>query len=298
MSTLLPPTSSLPVCEVLPARAADGAYAEVLLQLPAGSPHRVLYWLPALGVSARQYLPLAQALAQSGVAVAIHEWRGIGSSDRRASRQANWSYRNLLEDDLPAGLAAVRQRLPVARCLFGGHSLGAQLASLYAGLHPERVAGLVLVASGSPYWRQFPQDRLIWLALTAAPWLARLCGYLPGRRMGFGGNEARGVIDDWARSGRTGRYAAVGMPDDFEARLGRLTQPLLALRLADDWLAPEASLSWLLGKMPQTRSEQQLITSRDMDGRPADHFGWMKAPRPVAGRIAAWSAGLSPVSDP
>lgn len=298
MSTLLPPTASLPACEVLPARAADGAYAEVLLQLPAGSPHRVLYWVPALGVSARQYLPLAQALAQSGFAVAIHEWRGIGSSDRRAGRHQSWGYRELLEDDLPAGLAAVRQRLPRAHCLFGGHSLGAQLASLYASQHPEQVVGLVLVASGSPYWRQFRHGRLIWLGLAAAPWLARLCGYLPGRRIGFGGNEARGVIEDWSRTGRTGRYAAAGMPDAFEARLGRLTQPLLALRLADDWLAPEASLSWLLGKMPQARSEQQLITSRDMEGRPADHFGWMKVPQPVAERIAAWSAGLSSVSNP
>lgn len=298
MSTFLPPATSLPACEVLPARAADGAYAEVLLQLPTGSPHGVLYWVPALGVSARQYQPLAQALAEFGFAVAIHEWRGIGSSDRRAGRHANWGYRELLEDDLPAGLAAVMKRLPGVRCLLGGHSLGAQFAALYASRQPEQIAGLVLVASGSPYWRQFRHGRLIWLGLAAAPWLARLCGYLPGRRMGFGGNEARAVIDDWARTGRTGRYAAAGMPDDFEPRLARLTQPLLALRFADDWMAPEASLSWLLGKMPHTRSEQQLITSRDMDGRPADHFRWMKTPQPVAGRIAAWSSGLPFVSDP
>jgi predicted alpha/beta hydrolase len=288
----LPSTPLLPASEALPVRAADGAQADVLLQLPAGSPHRVLYWLPALGVSARQYLPLAQALALAGVAMAIHEWRGNGSSNRRAGRHENWGYRELLQDDLPAGLAAVRERLPREDILLGGHSLGGQLASLYAGMHPDAAAALLVVASGSPYWRQYRHGQWIRLAYAAAPWLARAVGHLPGKKIGFGGNEARGVIDDWARSGCTGRYAAEGMPDDLEQALGRLTLPLLALRFAQDWLGPEASLSWLLGKMPHALVERQLIVSGDMDGRAADHFGWMKAPQPVAERIIAWQSGL------
>lgn len=291
-------STPLPAASSLPARSAGGAQAEVLLQLPASSPHRVLYWLPALGVSARQYLPLAQALAQAGVAVAIHEWRGIGSSDRRAGRHENWGYRELLQEDLPAGIAAIRERLPREDFLLGGHSLGGQLASVYAGMHPDVAAGLVVTASGSPYWRQFRHGGWIRLAYAAAPRLAQLVGYLPGRMIGFGGNEARGVIDDWARSGRTGRYAAVGVPDDLEQRLARVEQPLLALRFADDWLGPEASLSWLLGKMPHAHVDRQLITSGDMDGRPADHFGWMKAPHPVAERIVEWQSRLPPVARP
>ena len=39
---------------------------------------------------------------RGGVAVVMHEWRGIGSSDRRAGRRCNWGYRELLQDDLPA----------------------------------------------------------------------------------------------------------------------------------------------------------------------------------------------------
>jgi len=298
MSMPLPSTSLLPACEVLPARAADGSQAEMLLQLPACTPRCVMYWLPALGVSARQYLPLAQVLAEAGVAMAIHEWRGIGSSNRRAGRHQNWGYRELLQDDLPAGLAVVRERLPHQDLLLGGHSLGGQLASLYAAMHPDAAGGLVVAASGSPYWRQYRHGAWILLAYAAAPWLARLVGYLPGRRIGFGGNEARGVIDDWARSGRTGRYAAVGMADDLEQRLGRLQLPLLALRFTDDWLGPEASLSWLLGKMPRAQVERQLMTSSDMDGRPADHFGWMKTPQPVAERIVAWLSSLPSVARP
>lgn len=285
----------LPSVEALRATATDGAAAEVLLQRPAGESLDVLYWLPALGVSARQYLPLAQALARRGVTVAIHEWRGIGSSDRRASRREDWGYREVLQWDLPAGLHAVQASVPRARYWLGGHSLGAQMASLYAGLHTHDVAGLLVVASGSPYWRRFRYGSLIWLAYVIAPWLAQAVGYLPGRRIGFGGNEARRLIADWARSGRTGRYAATGMADDLEQGLGTVRAPLLALRLADDWLGPEASLAWLLGKMPLADVQAQLITSADLEGRAADHFGWMKAPGPLAGRIAAWLSDVSPV---
>jgi len=281
-------SAALPSCDALPVVAADNARFEVLLQRPAGETKRLVYWLPALGVAAKHYVPLAQALAEQGVAVAIHEWRGIGSSDRRASRHEDWGYRQLLDDDLPAGIAAVRAGLPPMRSYLGGHSLGGQIASLYASLHPQDVAGLLAVASGAPYWRQYPQGRLLWCAYALAPWLARLVGYLPGRRLGFGGNEARQLIEDWARTGRTGRYAAAGMATDFEAALAGLALPLLGVRLQDDWLAPEASLSWLFGKMPRGVQTRRVVTATDLDGGKADHFGWMKTPWPVVKPMVQW----------
>jgi predicted alpha/beta hydrolase len=275
---------------VIPVAVADGSRFELLCVQPAGDWRRLLYWIPAMGISARHYLPLAEALAAHGVAVAVHEWRGIGSSDRRAGRACDWGYRELLQDDLPAGLAALRARWPQATCWLGGHSLGGQLGSLYASLHPAEFAGLVLVASGAPYWRRFRHGWLIGAAYVLAPWLAALLGYLPGRRIGFGGNEARGVIADWSRTGRTGRYAAVGMSQDFERQLASLQLSLLALRLRDDWLAPQASLDWLLGKLGQGERGMDVITPQELGG-PADHFGWMKMPVPVAVRIARWLAG-------
>lgn len=273
---------------VIPVTAADGAHFELLAVLPSGPWQRLLYWLPAMGMPARHYLPLAQALAERGVAVVLHEWRGIGSSDRRAGRRCDWAYRQLLQDDLPAGMALLEARWPQARKWLGGHSLGGQLALLYASLHPSVFAGLLLVASGSPYWRRFRHGWLIGAAYALAPWLARLMGHLPGRRIGFGGNEARGVIDDWARSGRSGRYAATGMSQDFEAQLAALQLPVLALRLKEDWLGPQASLEWLLGKLGAGIRQIEVISRDDLGGRPADHFGWMKTPAPIAARMAEW----------
>jgi predicted alpha/beta hydrolase len=191
-------------------------------------------------------------------------------------------------DDLPTACATLRAQWPAARMWLGGHSLGGQLGSLYASQHPNEFAGLVLVASGSPYWRQFPRRWLIGAAYVLAPLLAKLVGHLPGRRIGFGGNEARGVIADWARSGRAGRYAATGVDRDFEHDLGKLQLPILALRLRDDWLGPQASLNWLLGKMPRSPCNAQVIAPDDLGGANADHFSWMKKPETIAARIVDW----------
>jgi predicted alpha/beta hydrolase len=266
--------------------SSDGASADLQFVSPAQTAHDVLLWLPALGVAARNYLPLAHALAARGVVVALHEWRGGGSSDRRASRAVDWGYRQLLADDIPASLAALRRAYPTARLWLGGHSLGGQFAALTAALATELPAGLVLVASGSPYWRKFRHAWLIRAFYTFVPLVAAICGYFPGRRLGFGGREARGVMSDWARSGRSGRYAAAGMPQDMEAALARLRVPVFAWRLEDDWLGPARSLDWLLQKMPGAPSETGLICSSDLAGARADHFSWMKSPSTIAARIA------------
>lgn len=277
---------------VLPVASADGTSFELLCVEPPQGPTILLYWLPAMGMPARQYLPLAEALAACGVTVLLHEWRGIGSSDRRAGRDVDWGYRELLESDLPAGVATARACFAHTSLCLGGHSLGGQLAVLYAALHSAACDRLLLIASGAPYWRAFQQGWLLRHAYGLAPLLARWVGYLPGRRLGFGGNEARGVIRDWARSGRTGAYSAHGMNQDFAPRLAALAQPLLALRLADDWMGPAASLDWLLGLLPQTRRTVEVVTRQDLDLDRADHFGWMNKPAPIARRVSEWLIDL------
>ena len=276
---------------VVPVSSADGASFELLCVVP-DAPHRLLYWLPAMGVPARHYLRFAQALATHGVGVVLHEWRGIGSSNRRAGRHCDWGYRELLQEDLAAGMTALRQHWPQPRCSVGGHSLGGQFGLLLAALHPGAFDSLVLVASGAPYWRSFRHGWLIGLSMFLAPLVANLCGYMPGRRLGFGGNEARGVIADWTRSGRSGKYAAEGMDHDLEQALAAVRLPALTFRLSDDWLVPAASLDWLLSKLGPGLRTREVLTSDELDDRPADHFSWMKMPGPIAARLADWLDAL------
>ena len=90
----------------LPLSSADGHDAVLVARIPQ-RPRAAVLWLPALGVAARHYLPLAEALAQRGVATFLHEWRGHGSSSLRAGRGTDWGYRELLALDLAASEAAM-----------------------------------------------------------------------------------------------------------------------------------------------------------------------------------------------
>ncbi|RZA11144.1 MAG: hypothetical protein EOP93_23855, partial [Lysobacteraceae bacterium] len=62
---------------VLPVRGDDGHQAELIARIP-DAPRARLLWLAGMGLPARQFIPLADALAERGVAVFLHEWRGIG----------------------------------------------------------------------------------------------------------------------------------------------------------------------------------------------------------------------------
>ena len=241
------PADSTAATQILPVASGDGSRFELICVAPPGAWRTALFWMPAMGVPARHYLPLAEVLAAHGVAVALHEWRGLGSSNRRAGRRADWGYRELLQLDLPAARAALHALWPHATWVVGGHSLGGQLAMLHAALAGAPCAGVALVASGAPYWRAFRHGRWLAAAYALAPVLARLCGHLPGRRIGFGGNEARGVIADAEASVLTGAIVLT-TPEVVSgaARSGACTGMFIRLKRApsdtDRWTARRAGV--------------------------------------------------------
>lgn len=271
----------------LPVVSADRHRFRLLVRQPA-TPVATLLWLPALGVAAKHYLSFAEALSARGIAVFVHEWRGHGSSDVRAGHDRDWGYRTLLEDDLPTALAAMQAACPGVPRIVGGHSLGSQLATCLLALQPDAAERLWLVAGGAPYWRTFPGPRgwLLPLAYRFAPWLADRRGHLPGRTIGFGGREARGVIRDWARSGLSGRYAGAGLAVDLESALAGVQVAVEAVRMADDWLVPPGSLDWLLGKLRPVSVRRTVLDATQLGTR-ADHFAWMRRPDAVADALNA-----------
>ena len=277
---------AVPRARAVTVEAGDGHRFELLACLPA-KPRRTLLWLPALGVAARHYLPFAEALARRGIAVFLHEWRGHGSSSLRAGRDLDWGYRELLALDLPASEAAVSAALPGLPRANGGHSLGGQLACCRFALAADAADETWLVGSGAPYWRAFPVPRrwLLPMAYRFLPWLADRAGALPGRRIGFGGNEARGVIRDWGRTAISGRYAAAGL-GELEAGMAAATPRIHGVLFADDWLAPESSLRHLLSKLPRARATVDVLDAAALGGAAADHYAWMKSPDAVATCLA------------
>jgi len=274
-----------PVLEVL----TPDRHRFELIHVPATRTRARLLFLPGMGVSARQYIGFGQALSRHGIETFIHEWRGIGSSSVRASRALDWGYRELLEQDLLSAVAGIQARAVDQPLILGGHSLGSQLACMLGALCPQACSGVLIVAGGAPYWRAFA-GRMRWglaAIFFGMPAIAALVGHYPGRRLGFAGREARGVIRDWTLSGRSGVYAPTGIDPDLEHGMRKLTIPVFSLRMADDWFVPQSSLDWLKAKLASAVQEQMVLT-RDRLSGPADHYRWMHEPESSALAIADW----------
>lgn len=256
------------------------------------APHAGLLWLPALGVPAIKYRAFGEALAAQGLHLFVHEWRGLGSSSLRPSRREDWGYRELVELDIPASMAAASQAAPGLPWLIGGHSIGGQLAALALAHAPGPARGLVLVATGVPdaSTYSFPRNWLVGGFARAIPVLTRVFGHFPGDRLQWAGREAAQLMEQWAGTVRSGQYGGVGLGEDIEQRLSRVSLPRLGLRMREDWLVPAASLDRLLGKLGSGPEKREEFDATRL-GVPADHFRWMRNPKPVAESIASWVRG-------
>jgi pimeloyl-ACP methyl ester carboxylesterase len=82
---------------------------------------------------------IAPVLAPHYRVVAIDQ-RGHGQSDR--DPEGRYDHLSMAND-----LAAVLESLGAERAVIVGHSLGGRVAMRFAGLHPEKLAGLVIVDS-------------------------------------------------------------------------------------------------------------------------------------------------------
>lgn len=246
--------------------------------------------LPAMGVPARYYERFAVALNAAGFGVAVADLRGTGASRPRPGRTSRYGFRELT-DDVDAVLDALRPHRTGRQTLLLGHSLGGQLAVMRLTRSAAGVDGLILVAVGLPYWRAYGRRRLGVLGFTQGiNAVSAALGVWPG--WGFGGRQARGVIRDWAYTGRHGAFA----PHlDVESRLGGIGLPVLAISVDHDQYTPPATTDHLVGKLTAATVRREHL-SRDAAAVELDHFKWVKAGEPLAKLIVDWQLTIEPKS--
>ena len=274
----------------IPVPIADGTRLVAELFEPrAGSEAPIVVCFPAMGIRASYYRPLAEALCRQGLRAVTVDLRGNGSSSVRASRSCDFGYREIVELDIPAVLTAVRREV-TGDLLVLGHSLGGQLACLAVAADPRQVTGVVLVASCSVYYRgwSFPRNLRLLAFFHTANLSAQLFGFFPGYLVRFGDREARRLVRDWSRQGRTGRYRVAGSRLDYEALLSTLDLPILALSFTDDTYSPRRAVEHLLGKMPAATATHLHLPPEDLGNREVGHFGWVRHAERLTPRILQW----------
>ena len=172
-----------------------------------------------------------------------------------------------------------------------GHSSGGHLAALAPALAP--VPRLVLIASGTCYWRRYPlreQPLMLAVWLVLAPLMLSTLGYWPGR-MGVGHDLPPGIARDWRRWSLMPEYLFDDPSLDASGHAaygGRV----LAYSFTDDrGFAPAVAATHLLGKMTAARIEHHTFRPADAGVRRIGHFGFF---RPQASVL--WPGWITPVA--
>jgi predicted alpha/beta hydrolase len=279
-----------PAVEVIGYQASDSVSANLQVYKVDNPNAPVVVCLPAMGVRGSYYADFAQHLCKAGFHVAVADLRGIDSSSVRASRECDFGYAEILERDLPALTACVRQRFPASSQYFLGHSLGGQLWALYLSANPVAAEGLILIASCNVHylgWHWPTSWYVLGMALVMRS-LGFALGYVPGEKLGFAGTEARTVVRDWSHNCMTGRYEVANSQIDYETALQRLPRPILAISFETDIYAPPNSVDNLLRKFRSSRVESRRFTKDHPGMEKVTHFNWAKKPQVVVDTISEW----------
>ncbi|MGH1342382.1 MAG: alpha/beta fold hydrolase [Nannocystales bacterium] len=265
-----------------------GGTQRAVVDSPSGVPRGAVVVAPALGVRASYYRKLCGALNGLGFATAAVDLPGQGESPVRANRRTDWGYDSIIEH-YGAALRALHASMPECPMFVVGHSIGGQVALMTAGMEIPGLRGVVVVASGCPYWRTW--DGAEAYRIRAATWtcgaMARSLGVFPGDKVGFGGREAKTLIVQWAHAAQTGRYAHGEF--DGDALLAKPGPPTLGIRVEGDTWAPERSVRLTLDRLRAREVSFERWSSAPHGG---NHNRWPSEPGHVASRVRAFADGL------
>ncbi len=250
----------------------------------------VLIIMPAMGVYSKYYEPLAVEVQKKGWIAVTTDLRGNGNNSIRVSKNTNFGYHEMITYDWPSIINKVKNILPNNPLFLVGHSLGGQLSTLYASINPNKVHGIILIASCSVYFKgwDFPKNIGILVGTQSAKIISKIIGYFPGRKIGFAGTEAKRLISDWSYNSLTGTYKLSKNIKNFEDSLSNLEIPVLAISFIKDKLAPFRAVENLCQKLKKA-SVTHIQLKYDINQTVIlDHFNWVKHSDSVLLKIEEW----------
>jgi pimeloyl-ACP methyl ester carboxylesterase len=207
--------------------------------------------------------------ALTGSAVLAYSRRGHGRSELLSAPHRPDYMHCEARDVLPAVLA----QLAIDRPVLIGHSDGASIALIHAGLAPDKVRGLALLAP-----HVFVEERTIAGATAAREaWRA---GDLPARLARYH-DDAAGLFAGWNEI-----WLAPQFRDwNIEAFLPGIACPLLLIQGADDAYGTLAQLAAIRRGVASRRIEELVLSG-------CGHAPHRERPHAVLAAIARFVAGL------
>ena len=264
--------------DVLMLATPGGDRVAVQTFAPGAAPRGTVVIGGAMGVPQSHYAPFARWLSAQGWCVVSFDYRSQGESlpTDQSLREAKANL-NDWAADYEAVVAHARTLQPDGPLYLIGHSLGAQLPGMFE--RPERIDGMVAVATGIGYWRHYParlrrSAPLFWWGIV--PVATRVTGYFPGQRLGMVGDLPRGVIRQWRRWCLHPEYSAGVEGPAVRARYARVAFPIHAFEVADDEMLSGASLQGLLRLYSGAPRTVQPVAPQSVGLHRIGHLGWFR----------------------
>lgn len=278
------------IAELIPVQFSDTSSTKITVFKTQESSAPVLIIFPAMGVGAGYYKNYAASLTGKGVNIVAIDHRGHGHSSVRPSRKVNFSYLEQIEMEYYAIVTKVKEIFPFSKIVVMGHSLGGQMGSMFVSRYTELVNGFILNASCSVYYKGWNSGVDYGLLLFAAfcKQIGKILGYYPGHRIGFGGKEARGVINDWYYTARTGKFVISDSDFDYEKAMSEFALPVLAFTYEGDASAPYKAMENLHRKFVRVKTEHHHIVHPQSPAKKYNHYSWVKEPEISAQQIINW----------
>lgn len=191
---------------------------------------------PATGVLARYYHRYARFLAVHGFDVLTYDYRGIGLSRPERLRRCGYRWRDWGRCDFEAAIRFMRGQGRGGALMVIGHSIGGFLPGLAESA--PLIDRMLTVGAQYAWWGDYAMRRRLKLLLrwhVAMPALTAMCGYFPGRRLGWLEDLPAGVANEWSfRGPRFERSHPRAERQAVLDRMAAMTTPILAVAVSDD----------------------------------------------------------------
>lgn len=269
----------------------DGSTSPVLL-FPGESDGPLVTIWPGLGMGARYYRPIAEALVERGFSAAVGELRGQGDNTAVATRKHRWGYHDMASQDYPLTIrgAKTAMDLPVDHPTYlMTHSMGGQIGALFMGRPEARdlnVRGMMGIGSGSPFYKSFPNPERSRLRFGGylMGGVGKVLGYWPDGPLDVTnyGRQSGVHLGEWARFGRHNTLSDLKGEDmNYAAAMASVDTPVLLTRFSNDTYCTLESCDALADLIPAEVEEFEGTLG---------HNRWAREPETVADRFRAFAS--------
>lgn len=231
----------------------------------------------ATSVRCRHYSRFADYLFANGFDVITYDYRGIGESRAGSLRgfKASWSDWGVL--DFEAMLQRAQREFPGQPIDVVAHSFGGCAAGL--GASGAAIRRIVTVGAQFAYWRDYQANgrwKMFGKWHVVMPLVTAVCGYFPGKRMGWLEDTPAGVVRDWSTPTATYETRPSGRAL-ADLPFARVKAQVLAISITDDPFGTVAAVDRLLGYFKNSERTHLRIAPQDIGEKEVGHFAFFRS---------------------